>query len=107
VEILNHRLPVPFKDSPNHGGFLTAPSLIVIHYTGGRSFQNAVSALCNPHPPEGQGRRSAHLVIDVSGKLSQLVPFNREAWHAGESTWKGKEHCNKFSIGIELVNPGW
>jgi N-acetyl-anhydromuramyl-L-alanine amidase AmpD len=26
------------------------------------------------------------------------------AWHAGRSIWKGREGCNDYSIGIELVN---
>jgi len=47
-------------------------------------------------------RVSAHLLIRRSGALVQYVPFHRRAWHAGESSWKGREECNDFSIGIEL-----
>ena len=32
----------------------------------------------------------------------QYVPFTRRAWHAGESSWRGRPQCNDFSIGIEL-----
>jgi AmpD protein len=30
------------------------------------------------------------------------VPFDRRAWHAGQSCFEGRERCNDFSIGIEL-----
>lgn len=45
---------------------------------------------------------SAHLLINREGILTQYVPFNERAWHAGESKYKGRENCNDFSIGIEL-----
>lgn len=47
-------------------------------------------------------RVSAHLLIDRHGQLTQYVPFNRKAWHAGQSCYDGREQCNDFSIGIEL-----
>ena len=45
---------------------------------------------------------STHLMIDRSGATYQYVPFDKVAWHAGESTWRGRKNCNQFSIGIEL-----
>ena len=45
---------------------------------------------------------SSHLFIRRTGELIQFVPFNRRAWHAGESSFGGREHCNDYSIGIEL-----
>ncbi|MFZ2314989.1 MAG: 1,6-anhydro-N-acetylmuramyl-L-alanine amidase AmpD [Gammaproteobacteria bacterium] len=45
---------------------------------------------------------SAHLFIKRTGEIIQFVPFNRRAWHAGESFFAGKTRCNDFSIGIEL-----
>lgn len=47
-------------------------------------------------------RVSAHLLIDRQGQLTQYVPFNKKAWHAGQSCYDGREQCNDFSIGIEL-----
>ncbi len=47
-------------------------------------------------------RVSAHLFIDRRGRANQFVPFDRRAWHAGVSTWRGRSDCNDFSIGIEL-----
>lgn len=45
---------------------------------------------------------SAHLLIKRSGDVIQFVPFDKRAWHAGESNFAGCENCNDFSIGIEL-----
>ena len=45
---------------------------------------------------------SSHLFIDREGLLTQFVPFDRAAWHAGVSEFKGRDNCNEFSIGIEL-----
>jgi AmpD protein len=45
---------------------------------------------------------SSHLLIRRDGEVVQYVPFHRRAWHAGTSSWQGRERCNDFSIGIEL-----
>lgn len=45
---------------------------------------------------------SSHLLIDRKGHLIQFVPFNKSAWHAGVSSFEGRENCNDFSIGIEI-----
>lgn len=45
---------------------------------------------------------SAHLLIKRDGSILQFVPFDKRAWHAGQSNFKGREDCNDFSIGIEL-----
>lgn len=45
---------------------------------------------------------SSHIYIKRDGKAVQFVPFNKRAWHAGESSYKGVNNCNDYSIGIEL-----
>jgi len=47
-------------------------------------------------------RVSAHVLIRRDGSVIQFVPFDKRAWHAGESSFEGRERCNDFSIGIEL-----
>jgi AmpD protein len=47
-------------------------------------------------------RVSAHFLIRRDGELVQFVPCARRAWHAGVSSWRGRECCNDFSVGIEL-----
>ncbi|MGY3926222.1 1,6-anhydro-N-acetylmuramyl-L-alanine amidase AmpD [Aeromonas simiae] len=50
----------------------------------------------------GQLRVSAHCLIRRDGEVVQYVPFHLRAWHAGVSSFAGREACNDFSIGIEL-----
>ena len=45
---------------------------------------------------------SSHFFIRRDGSLIQFVPCGMRAWHAGASTWRGRERCNDFSLGIEL-----
>ena len=47
-------------------------------------------------------RVSAHCLIQRDGHIVQYVSFNDKAWHAGISSYQGRERCNDFSIGIEL-----
>ena len=97
--INDHRLVgAPFRPSPNCSGIIR-PEAIVIHYTAGES--GAADWLCQP-----EARASAHVVIGRQGRVTQLVPFNRRAWHAGRSSWHGRPGLNGWSIGIELENWG-
>lgn len=47
-------------------------------------------------------RVSAHAMIDRHGQLTQYVAFDKKAWHAGQSSFDGRQQCNDFSIGVEL-----
>ncbi|WP_047308842.1 N-acetylmuramoyl-L-alanine amidase [Rhodopseudomonas palustris] len=90
-----------FVRSPNIGGKLR-PEYIVIHDTAsGLTDSGDVSWLTNP-----AAKVSAHVVVARDGRITQLVPFNVVAWHAGQSVWKGRKFLNGFAIGIEIDNPG-
>ncbi|WP_437882811.1 1,6-anhydro-N-acetylmuramyl-L-alanine amidase AmpD [Pseudomonas sp. LRF_L74] len=45
---------------------------------------------------------SAHFLIERDGVVTQFVSCNARAWHAGVSSFAGRENCNDFSLGIEL-----
>lgn len=47
-------------------------------------------------------RVSSHLLIRRDGEIVQYVPFNRRAWHAGESSFAGRPQCNDYAVGIEM-----
>ncbi len=91
-----------------------APSLVVIHgislppgeYGGpwiDALFTNSLDPEAHPYFADiHQLRVSSHLLIRREGELVQYVPFDKRAWHAGVSTYGGRERCNDFSIGIEL-----
>jgi AmpD protein len=60
---------------------------------------------CDAHPYFDQLRTlrvSAHFLIRRDGALMQFVSANDRAWHAGASSFEGRERCNDFSIGVEL-----
>jgi AmpD protein len=47
-------------------------------------------------------RVSAHLFVDRRGAITQFVRFDHRAWHAGQSSYRGRSGCNDYSIGVEL-----
>ncbi|MEZ5596183.1 MAG: 1,6-anhydro-N-acetylmuramyl-L-alanine amidase AmpD [Pseudomonadales bacterium] len=66
-------------------------------------FTNKLDPAAHPSFASLDGVRvSAHLFIDRRGRVTQFVPFDARAWHAGVSNWRGRQRCNDFSIGIEL-----
>lgn len=87
--------------TPNHGNKIN-PKFIVMHYTAGWTAQGAIDTLKNPN-----SKASAHVVIDYDGTITQMVPFDVKAWHAGPSRYNGYSGLNEHSIGIEIVNIGW
>ncbi len=107
MKIINHRLhrddgtPFTFRASP-HVGAVIKPRWLVMHYTASGSASEAINWFANP-----ASKVSAHIVIAKDGTITQCVPFNRRANHAGTSTWKGVNGLNKASIGIELDGFGF
>jgi N-acetylmuramoyl-L-alanine amidase len=77
------------------------PELIILHYTGMADGQAAVDWLCNP-----ASKVSCHYLVDIDGRIVQMVDEELRAWHAGVSVWKGVIDTNSRSIGIEIQNPG-
>ncbi|RMH64132.1 MAG: N-acetylmuramoyl-L-alanine amidase [Calditrichaeota bacterium] len=105
MRISGHLLEdITVVNSPNHGAAFKKgrPDTIVIHYTASATGSQAIRTLTNPRV-----KASAHVVIDRDGSLTQLVPFDTIAWHAGSSAYRNRKGLNRYSIGIELVNAGW
>ena len=48
-------------------------------------------------------RGEAHYCVVEDGTVYRIVDRDREAFHAGRSMWNGKEDCDEYSIGIEVV----
>lgn len=103
-------------ESPNFGPRPQGerPELIVIHaislppgvYGNGqvqRLFTNQLDWEAHDYFRSIRGLKvSAHFFIARDGQLWQFVSCNDRAWHAGESSFRGKANCNDFSIGVEL-----
>lgn len=85
--------------TPHCGGTEMTPVIVVNHWTAGFSAASSLRAL------EVQGL-SAHFVVDRDGGVYQAVPCTRRAFHAGTSSWRGRDGCNGFSVGIEWANLG-
>ncbi len=104
------------RPSPNHDPRPgdEAPYLLVIHnislppgvFTGDAIidfFQNRLDISSHPWFENIRDLRvSAHFLIRRDGTIVQFVPTVLRAWHAGVSSFEGRERCNDFSIGIEL-----
>ncbi len=68
-----------------------------------RLFTNALDPAGDEYFREIAGVKvSSHLLIRRAGELVQYVPLHRRAWHAGKSSYRGRQRCNDFSVGIEL-----
>ena len=87
--------------SPNFDARLEPPDMLVLHYTGMPTGEEALARLRDP-----EAKVSAHYLVEEDGRVFRLVPEERRAWHAGVSFWQGERDCNGVSIGIEIVNPG-
>ena len=74
---------------------------LIFHYTGMRNDRSAIKKLTSLN-----SNVSCHYFITVSGKVIQMVPELYIAWHAGASSWGNHISLNKYSIGIEISNPG-
>lgn len=104
MKILNHKLEGYYHGtSPNSSGVLRDPTILVIHFTasGGASGSGDANYFMS-----SAARASAHVIVGRKGDVTQVVPFNKKAWHAGKSIWRGVSNCNDYSIGIEVDNWG-
>ncbi len=117
MEIKDHKLVSARQlSSPNFGARPDDEeiSLLVIHnislppgeYGGSYIddlFCNTLDCTAHPYFADLKELRvSSHLLINRGGEITQYVPFNLKAHHAGESCFDGRHQCNEFSIGIEL-----
>ena len=74
---------------------------VIFHYTGMKRENDAIKKLTSK-----KSKVSCHYLIKSNGEILMIVPELYIAWHAGISFWKKYKLINKFSIGIELSNPG-
>ena len=104
-------LPSPNQDARPAGSLI---ELLLIHnislppgeFGSGdieRLFTNRLDHDAHPYFAEvAPVRVSSHLVLSRDGSVTQYVKFTDRAWHAGKSSFEGREACNDYSIGIEL-----
>ena len=78
-----------------------APTYLIMHYTTGTQVRSTLNTFRN-----AANGVSTHLVIGRDGRVYQMVPFNKAAYHTGLSFWEGERRLNTRTIGIELDNAG-
>jgi N-acetyl-anhydromuramoyl-L-alanine amidase len=108
--------PAQRLDSPNYGPRPAdaVVNLVVVHSISlppGQYGGNHVQALftnqldwdADPYFQSIRGLQvSSHFFITRQGTIWQFVSCNQRAWHAGASSFQGRDNCNDFSIGVEL-----
>lgn len=91
----------PQVPSPNRYSGNNPREVIVMHYTASYNAQSAIGAF------KKSGGASAHFVVETDGTITQMVSTADRAFHAGPAVYHGRSGVNHFSIGIEIVNPGY
>jgi AmpD protein len=103
-------------DSPNHGARPagTTVTLALIHSISlppgiygsdavERLFTNRLDWDAHPYYRRILGLTvSSHFFVRRDGAIVQFVSGDERAWHAGASSWQGRDNCNDYALGIEL-----
>ena len=103
VEYNGKTIPIEFKRATNPVASKMKKIIvggILIHYTAGFSTESTVKTF------QSDALVSAHFVVGRDGKIIQMFDTDYAAYHAGQSSWRGKSNCNNFLIGIEICNIG-
>lgn len=90
-----------FIPSPNYDDrpISTSVSCIVLHSTVVNTMEGTINTFLPP-----VAKVSAHFIVGRNGRVVQMVPIEKRAWHAGVSVLEGAEKVNDYSVGIEMVN---
>ncbi len=94
-------LAYDFIPSPNYDDrpVNTTVSCIVLHSTVVNSMEGTIDTFL-----PAAAKVSAHFIVGRNGRVVQMVPIEKRAWHAGVSVLEGAEKVNDYSVGIEMVN---
>ena len=93
---------IPFSPALYASSREDAPiDMLVLHFTDGPSLEDCVAIFRDP-----VRRVSCHYIVGLDGAVLQMVRDEDCAWHCGVSAWRGREGCNRRSLGIEIVNWG-
>src|SRR3954463_15280429 len=87
--------------SPNHDARSSRIDILLLHYTGMQTAEEADARLT-----DREASVSCHYFVYEDGRIDQLVPEARRAWHAGASSWKGATDITARSSGIGVATPG-
>lgn len=98
MHIYQHQIDRAIRgETSNHGGEIK-PKYLMFHATP--EGVDYLDDLFN----EEETKESCHIAIGADGQMTQFVPFNIKAWHAGASYWQGHHGLNGFAIGVYLCD---
>ncbi|MCU0827142.1 MAG: N-acetylmuramoyl-L-alanine amidase [Tabrizicola sp.] len=92
---------VSFVEVPNQGSPLLGLKALIFHFSATSTASSTIQWFAR-----STSQASAHVLIDRSGSIVQMVPFNVSAWHAGTGSYRGLTGLNRQTVGIVLVNLG-
>ncbi len=94
-------LPYDYVPSPNCDNRPAGATIscLVLHSTVEPTTEGTMGIFLNT-----ARKVSAHFVVGRDGRVVQMVPVERRAWHAGPSVLDGTPSVNDYSVGIEMVN---
>lgn len=99
---IQHQPSINYSERINKNKKSVKPEYIIIHYTANCNHKSVID-----HFKSWIHKVSAHYVIQTNGTIVETVHPDHAAWHAGKSSWKNNSEMNIYSIGIELINPGF
>ena len=100
MKITNHRLQgVKYLTTPNSSGNIKQLKYIICHDDEGASMAGTESWIQNK-----DSQVSYHVLVGKKGEVTQFVDFNKRAYHAGKSSWKGLSDLNWYSVGVAMQN---
>lgn len=96
------RVPLPFPEftrlSPNRDATRPHEQLGVVFHHSVLDFNATIAHMLQP-----ESRVSYHCLIAPDGTRCTLVPDAEIAWHAGVSSFRGREQCNLFLLGVSFA----
>jgi AmpD protein len=86
------------RHSPHFDAAPAHEQLGVLFHHSVMSFDDTIELMCG-----SQRKVSYHCLIATDGRRCTLVADEHRAWHAGESTFLGRNRCNDFLLGLAFA----
>ncbi len=91
--------------SPNHGPRPVGVEIdcVALHADASTNAKASADWCCVP-APKNPNPVAYHTIVERDGRVYHLVDPMRRAWHAGKSSFMGRDDVNDFAIGLCFSN---